>query len=144
MAALVDIGHLPVTDALLLGREAEIARLDDAWAAAGTRVVTVVGQGGEGKTALVNAWLLYRGLRRDGIIRHSAGWSGLLAKCLAANVVMVLCLEYLALPLDWWLEAGTAGRTARLAVEIGGAVTVYFAMLYVLGIRTHTLRLNTD
>ena len=94
--------------------------------------------------ALVNAWLLYRGLRRDGIIRHSAGWSGLLAKCLAANVVMVLCLEYLALPLDWWLEAGTAGRTARLAVEIGAAVTVYFAMLYVLGIRTHTLRLNTD
>ncbi|MDH4107891.1 MAG: murein biosynthesis integral membrane protein MurJ [Gammaproteobacteria bacterium] len=94
--------------------------------------------------ALVNAWLLYRGLRRDGIIRHSAGWAGLLVKCMVANVAMVLCLVWLALPLDWWLDARGLDRALRLCVEIGAAVTVYFALLFALGIRTHTLRLHTD
>jgi hypothetical protein len=32
----------------------------------------------------------------------------------------------------------------RLAIEIGAAATVYFTVLYALGVRTHTLRLNTD
>lgn len=41
----------------LLGRGPELARLDAAWSDPSTSVLTVVGVGGQGKTALVKRWL---------------------------------------------------------------------------------------
>jgi tetratricopeptide (TPR) repeat protein len=73
---LVSIGRLPQTDALLLGRDAELRALDAAWGGtARSHVVSFVAWGGTGKTALVNHWLAglaqhgYRGARRV------LGWS---------------------------------------------------------------------
>lgn len=40
----------------LIGREAELARLDEAWADDATRVLTIVAFGGVGKTSLVAHW----------------------------------------------------------------------------------------
>ena len=66
----VDIRRLPVTDTELFGRGSELAMLDEAWAAGGTHVVSLVAWGGVGKTTLVNKWLErlaadnYRGARR--------------------------------------------------------------------------------
>jgi len=40
----------------LIGREAELARLDEAWADPATRVLTIVAFGGVGKTSLVAHW----------------------------------------------------------------------------------------
>jgi transcriptional regulator with XRE-family HTH domain len=48
---------LPVTARDLYGRKHEMAALRDAWASPHTRVMSVVGYGGTGKSALVNAWL---------------------------------------------------------------------------------------
>ena len=73
---LIDIGHLPETSyKSLIGREAEIARLDAAWADHGVNILSLVAEGGAGKSALVNEWLTR--LRRDNYRGADAvlGWS---------------------------------------------------------------------
>jgi hypothetical protein len=41
----------------LVGREAELERLDDAWTDSKTNILCLVAEGGAGKSALVNEWL---------------------------------------------------------------------------------------
>jgi tetratricopeptide (TPR) repeat protein len=53
----LDLGRLPTPGEQLLGREAEMDRLDAAWEDPGTRVLTYVAFGGVGKSALVAKWL---------------------------------------------------------------------------------------
>ena len=48
---------LPITTERLVGREPELALLDEAWASPSTQVAFIVAQGGAGKSALVNTWL---------------------------------------------------------------------------------------
>lgn len=94
--------------------------------------------------ALLNAWLLYRGLRRDGIIYHAPGWLGLVLKCLAANAAMAAGLLAIAQPLDWWIEAGTVHRAGWLMSYIAIGSAAYVAVLLALGIRPSTLRLRAE
>ncbi len=77
----VDLIHLPQTDAMLFGREEELAFLDQLWAsigsraAAATRVLAFRAQGGVGKSALINRWLAE--MKRDNFRSASRvfGWS---------------------------------------------------------------------
>lgn len=59
-----DLGRLPVPGSHFVGRSNELALLDSAWAEAGTHVITLVGFGGVGKSALVAQWL--DGMAADG------------------------------------------------------------------------------
>jgi hypothetical protein len=55
---IVDVGRLPETAyERLVGREAELKRLDDAWSDAKINILSLVAEGGAGKSALVNEWL---------------------------------------------------------------------------------------
>ena len=55
---LVDVGRLPSTILpQLIGREAELALLEEAWTDRTVRVQSVVAVGGAGKTALVHHWM---------------------------------------------------------------------------------------
>lgn len=92
--------------------------------------------------ALLNALLLYRGLRRDGVIRHGSGWALLLFRTAAANVVMTAALIALQRPLSWWLENGIFERVSWLAVAIIVGAGSYFAVLFILGMRTGDFRLR--
>src|SRR5229473_5584148 len=74
--AYVHITGLPETAyERLVGREAELKRLDEAWPDAKTNILSLVAEGGAGKSALVNEWLKrlqannYRGA--DAVL----GWS---------------------------------------------------------------------
>ena len=49
---------LPTVDPLLIGREKELAFLDEAWANPNTNVVQIIASGGTGKTALIVKWFL--------------------------------------------------------------------------------------
>jgi tetratricopeptide (TPR) repeat protein len=72
----VDIGRLPDTPyRRLVGREALLKRLDDAWAEPGEAILSLVADGGAGKSALVNAWLLQ--LQAEGYrdAKSVLGWS---------------------------------------------------------------------
>ncbi len=76
----ISIGRLPITGEHLFGREAELTRLDQAWADPEINVISLVAWGGVGKSALVNHWLgtmakkNYRGARRVyGVSFYSQG-----------------------------------------------------------------------
>ena len=92
--------------------------------------------------ALLNAFLLYRGLRREGVVRHGTGWAALLFRTAVANVVMTAALIALQRPLSWWLESGLFERVTWLGTAILAGVAAYFAALFVLGMRTADFRLR--
>ncbi len=94
--------------------------------------------------ALLNAGLLYRGLRREGIMKHSPGWLGLLTKFGVANVLMAASLLAIARPLEWWIEAGVMSRVAWLTLHVALGAAVYFVVLVALGVRPSTLKLKAD
>jgi len=74
--------RLPTSGPLFVGREAELARLDAAWEAPGTHVLTFVAFGGVGKSTLVARWLDrmaaddWRGARRVLDCPSTAGHRG--------------------------------------------------------------------
>ncbi|MDH5345721.1 MAG: murein biosynthesis integral membrane protein MurJ, partial [Gammaproteobacteria bacterium] len=45
--------------------------------------------------AIVNAWLLYRGLRKEGVVRLSSGWPALIGRVLVANAAMAAVVLWL-------------------------------------------------
>jgi putative peptidoglycan lipid II flippase len=94
-------------------------------------------------SAVLNAWLLYRGLRREGVITHSSGWRLLLMQVVAAIFVMGACLVTMARPLDWWITANVMDRSIWLVVSVVAGGAVYFAVLLVLGLRPANLRLRS-
>ncbi|MGH6798795.1 MAG: toll/interleukin-1 receptor domain-containing protein, partial [Roseiarcus sp.] len=54
----VDISGLPETGyERLVGRDAELGRLDEAWSDGKINILSLVAEGGAGKSALVNEWL---------------------------------------------------------------------------------------
>ncbi len=71
----VSTSRLPVTGEHFVGREAELARLDDAWASDATHVISLVAFGGVGKSALVNRWLDGLGGNGWGGAERVFGWS---------------------------------------------------------------------
>lgn len=85
--------------------------------------------------ATLNALLLYRGLRSDGVLRHAPGWGRLLLQVLSANLAMWAILAALAESPAWWLAAGTLERSGRLAVTVVAGVAVYSAALLATGLR---------
>lgn len=92
--------------------------------------------------ALLNALLLYVGLRRDQVIRHGPGWVTLLARVLLANAAMWFVLEKLQRPGSWWLDVSILDRVGWLGVSIGAGALVYFAVLLILGMRLRDFRLR--
>ncbi|NUM78593.1 TIR domain-containing protein [candidate division KSB1 bacterium] len=53
----VSLERLPYTGYELFGRQKELQLLDEAWAAAGTHVISFVAYGGVGKSTLLNKWV---------------------------------------------------------------------------------------
>lgn len=91
--------------------------------------------------ALANAWLLYRGLRRQRKLTHTRGWGILMLRMLFANVALIATLLWLQRPVAWWIAATTLEQSLQLSVAIGGGATAYFVTLAVLGLRLSQFRL---
>lgn len=90
----------------------------------------------------LNAGLLYRGLRRGGIVTHRPGWGRYLLQVgVAAGVMGILLVEF-SPPTVAWLEAGFWQRCTWLALAVGGAAAAYFATLFATGLRPGDLRLG--
>lgn len=92
--------------------------------------------------AIANAWLLYRGLRRERILTHTAGWGSLMLRVLVANAAMSAAILWLQRPVDWWVDASTLDRSLHLGMVIAAGATVYFVTLVVLGLRLSQFRLS--
>jgi putative peptidoglycan lipid II flippase len=92
-----------------------------------------------GLAAFVNAGLLFRRLRRDGIYRAEAGWPGFTLRIVVANLLMCGFLWWGRGALDDWFVLSATARAWQLSWLIGGAVTIYFSALLLLGVRPRQL-----
>ncbi len=86
-------------------------------------------------SAYLNAFLLFRGLRRADVFAPQSGWPLLLGRAVLATCIMAAVLAWGAADLASWLEAGTWDRVLRLVWWIALAGALYFAALLVLGVR---------
>lgn len=93
-----------------------------------------------GLAAWLNAWLLWRGLRQQGIIQAQPGWGKLSWQMLAGLLAMAGVLFWgLDSPMVWstweWQQ-----RASELALSIVAAAAVYLIVLLLCGLRPADLR----
>ena len=86
-------------------------------------------------SALLNAGLLLRGLRRLGVYRPLRGWLKLGAQIAAAVVAMAAFLFWADSMQGDWLQQSVWSRVMGLALNVAGGAGVYFAALLVVGVR---------
>ena len=85
--------------------------------------------------ACLNAFLLYRGLRRHGIYTPQAGWLQFYAKLLVALAALGTALYWSSAETSQWLRWSMPERLLHLALTIGCGVTAYFFGLWATGFR---------
>lgn len=91
-------------------------------------------------SAFLNAALLLRGLRREGIYSACRGWGLFAARVIAANLLMAAFLLWAKGDIEIWLDAGMRDRIVRMLVLVVVGALVYFISLAVLGLRPRALR----
>jgi len=91
-------------------------------------------------TGTTNALLLYRGLRRNGVLRPGPGWRRLIVRVAAACAVMGALLAWLAGDPSRWVVMPAWTRVGHLSVCIAAGAAVYFAALLAFGLRRADLR----
>lgn len=85
-------------------------------------------------SATLNAFLLFRGLRRDGVYLPEAGWPLLILRGVIASAVMGGLLYWGVGDLASWLGGATWDKVWRLLIWVLAGVGSYFAALALLGI----------
>lgn len=91
-------------------------------------------------SAWINAVLLWRRLRHEGVYRPGAGWGGFALRLLLANGLMAAVVLWLHGPVESWLTDGLSGRVERLLTIIVAAGVTYLLVLAATGLRPHHLR----
>jgi putative peptidoglycan lipid II flippase len=88
----------------------------------------------------MNAFLLYRGLRRLGVYQPSPQWWTFLGQLLLASGLMTLALLALTDPASVWHQAGAVWKVSHLLGLVLAAAVIYFAVLALCGLRPRHLR----
>jgi putative peptidoglycan lipid II flippase len=93
--------------------------------------------------AWYNAAMLYRGLRRAHVLHHAPGWRAMLMRVIAGNIVMGAFLWYAAGDTARWMAMHTLERVQWTALLVAGGAAIYFAVLFLLGLRVADLRVRS-
>ena len=96
-----------------------------------------------GLAACLNALLLFRGLRRNGIYRPQAGWRSFFMKLLLALLALALTLWFARGDADLWLQASLSERLLRLSWLVCLGTIVYFSTLWLSGFRPRDFTRHT-
>jgi putative peptidoglycan lipid II flippase len=88
----------------------------------------------------MNAVLLYRGLRKDGVIHKQDGHTLILPRILVAGLVMAILLYYLTPAAASWHGWAAAERALNLGGLILAGAATYFLSLAALGLRPRHFR----
>jgi putative peptidoglycan lipid II flippase len=91
-------------------------------------------------SAYMNAFMLYRKLRQQGIYHHQNGWGKLLLQALLANFLMGIFLFYLTPSLNYWLSWPLIERIPYLLGFVTLAALIYAGTLLVSGFRPRHLK----
>jgi putative peptidoglycan lipid II flippase len=94
--------------------------------------------------AILNAALLYRGLRHENVLMHTSGWPKLLLRVALANTVMSVVLMQMSRSLAWWIDAANSQRILWLAATVVVGAGVYFIVLLITGMRASQFRLRAE
>ncbi|MGH8612527.1 MAG: murein biosynthesis integral membrane protein MurJ, partial [Gammaproteobacteria bacterium] len=86
-------------------------------------------------SAFLNAALLYRGLREQGVYQPASGWPRLLLQVTAATSLMTALLFFGVEELEQWLSWGMMSRLWHLGAWLVAAAIVYLGALTVAGLR---------
>jgi putative peptidoglycan lipid II flippase len=89
--------------------------------------------------ALVNIGFLFYYLYKRGIYQPRDGWKLYSLRLLAANFILAIWLWFGTDGLAVWTDASAAWRVSHLAILLVGAVAIYFAALWLTGIRMRHL-----
>lgn len=89
--------------------------------------------------ACANAWQLYHGLRSEAILKFTQGWGVYLLRIFFANAAMIAILLWLTPDLPQWFAWSLSERSSGLLGLIGAAAVVYFASLFISGLRPRHL-----
>jgi putative peptidoglycan lipid II flippase len=95
-----------------------------------------------GISAWYNATMLYRGLRRAQVLHHAPGWSRMLFQVIAGNALMGIFLWVVAGDTERWMAMRTLERMEWTLLLVSGGAAIYFATLFVLGLRVAHLRVR--
>ena len=90
-------------------------------------------------SAMLNAFLLYRGLRKTGVYQPNAGWLSFYLRLIIANSVLLAWLWFLTPEIVAWQTASVWQRSQWLAMLICGSAITYFIALRLCGIRLKAL-----
>tara|TARA_B100001121_G_C18351755_1_gene462799 strand:- start:23 stop:634 length:612 start_codon:yes stop_codon:yes gene_type:complete len=94
--------------------------------------------------AILNAGLLFSGLKKKNIIKRLSGLKEFIVKLLIANSFMLMFLTYTIQPLEWWLGLGVLQRFSWLALFILVSVGIYVLILSILGMKIKELRFQEE
>ncbi|MBK1645934.1 murein biosynthesis integral membrane protein MurJ [Thiocapsa imhoffii] len=92
--------------------------------------------------AICNAALLLLGLLKEGVLKPRRGWTALILKGLAANLLMGAVIILGAGALSDWIAMGLGERIIRLLLLIVAAGAVYLWTLVILGVRPRHVRMS--
>jgi putative peptidoglycan lipid II flippase len=88
----------------------------------------------------LNAFLLFRGLRREGVLRLQRGWLSLLLRSVVAGLVMGAFLIWGGGEIKFWLQISLWQRIEYLVFWVASGALVYFLALSLMGVRLHHFR----
>ncbi len=91
--------------------------------------------------AFLNAWLLYRGLRRDGIYQRQQGWGWVLLRVLLGSALMALLLWFGVDDVSAWATWPWWQRMFQLLMWVAAGGALYGAVLWIMGVRLHHLKM---
>ncbi|HHM06138.1 MAG TPA: murein biosynthesis integral membrane protein MurJ [Gammaproteobacteria bacterium] len=91
-------------------------------------------------SALLNAGLLYRGLKRAGVYVAGPGWPALLGRVGFACAAMAGLLAWGSAGLAAWTSWGAGERTGQLALWVGAGAAVYSGCLFISGWRPRQMQ----
>jgi len=90
-------------------------------------------------SAVLNAGLLYAGLRKIGVYQPDAGWGLFMLKLLIPNSALLLLLVLFTPEITEWVNGSVWQRVTMLFSLIAGAMALYFSMLSIVGIKLKAL-----
>jgi len=93
-------------------------------------------------SAILNAGLLWRGLRRQSIYLPQPGWGLFCLRLGAAALGMVLLLIWLTPSAEFWLQATVWSKVFWLAGICVAGAACYFAILILAGVRLSQFRMR--
>lgn len=90
-------------------------------------------------SAMLNAGLLYIGLRKIGVYQPNTGWLRFMLKLVVANISLLVMLYWFTPEIVEWVSWTVWQRFGGLFSLITGAIIIYFSVLAIVGINIKPL-----